>query len=90
MTGAGQALWPILLALKEWGDRYVNPGEPVIFQHVCGAEFHLLTVCAACNEPVRDGELTVTGDPLGGSHDVEGGVVRGTGIAHTVARRANG
>ncbi|MFE5707812.1 winged helix-turn-helix transcriptional regulator [Rhodococcus koreensis] len=68
LTGAGQALWPILLALKEWGDRYVNPGvEPVIFQHVCGAEFHLLTVCAACNEPVRDGELTVTG----GTHPVE-------------------
>lgn len=68
LTDAGQALRPILLALKEWGDRYVNPGaEPVIFQHTCGAEFHLLTVCAACKEPVRDGELTVTG----GTHPVE-------------------
>jgi hypothetical protein len=47
---------------------YVNPGaEPVIFQHTCGAEFQPLTVCAACNEPVRDGELTVTG----GTHPVE-------------------
>ena len=68
LTDAGQALRPILLALKEWGDRYVNPGaEPVIFQHTCGAEFQPLTVCAACNEPVRDGELTVTG----GTHPVE-------------------
>jgi DNA-binding HxlR family transcriptional regulator len=49
LTDAGQALRPILLALKEWGDRYVNPGaEPVIFQHTCGAEFQPLTVCAAC------------------------------------------
>ena len=68
LTDAGQALRPILLALKEWGDRYVNPGaEPVIFQHTCGAEFQPLTVCAACNEPVRDGELTVTG----GTYPVE-------------------
>jgi DNA-binding HxlR family transcriptional regulator len=38
LTDAGQALRPILLALKEWGDRYVNPGaKPVIFQHTCGA-----------------------------------------------------
>ncbi|MFZ0903717.1 MAG: winged helix-turn-helix transcriptional regulator, partial [Mycobacterium sp.] len=52
LTDAGRALQPILLALKEWGDRYVNPSaEPVIFQHTCGADFHPLTVCAACNQP---------------------------------------
>jgi DNA-binding HxlR family transcriptional regulator len=68
LTDAGQALRPILLALKEWGDRYINPGaEPVIFQHACGAEFHPLTVCAACKKPLRDGELSVTG----GTHPVE-------------------
>jgi DNA-binding HxlR family transcriptional regulator len=68
LTNAGRDLQPILVALKEWGDRYVNPGaEPVIFQHTCGADFHPLTVCAACNEPLRDGELTVTG----GTHPVK-------------------
>ena len=62
LTDAGQALRPILLALKEWGDRIRQPrSRPVIFQHTCGAEFQPPTVCAACNEPVRDGELTVTG-----------------------------
>src|SRR6202040_4009687 len=30
----------------------VNPGEePVVFEHTCGAEFHPLTVCAACRGP---------------------------------------
>lgn len=68
LTNAGRDLQPILLALKEWGDRHVNPGaEPVIFQHTCGADFHPLTVCATCKEPLRDGELTVTG----GTHPVE-------------------
>jgi len=62
LTDSGMDLQPILLALKEWGDRYCNPGaEPVIFQHTCGADFHPVTVCAACQEPLRDGELTVTG-----------------------------
>jgi DNA-binding HxlR family transcriptional regulator len=68
LTEAGNELHAILLALKEWGDRHCNPGaEPVVFQHTCGTEFHALTVCAACGEPVGDGELTVTG----GTHPVE-------------------
>jgi DNA-binding HxlR family transcriptional regulator len=68
LTNAGRDLQPILVALNEWGDRHVNPGaEPVIFQHTCGADFHPVTVCAACKEPLRDGELTVTG----GTHPVE-------------------
>jgi hypothetical protein len=47
----------------------VNPGEePVVFEHTCGAEFHPLTVCAACRAPVASGELTVKG----GTHPVQG------------------
>jgi len=62
LTDAGRDLQPILLALKEWGDRHCNPGAvPVIFEHSCGAEFRPLTVCAACRDAVGDGELTVTG-----------------------------
>jgi DNA-binding HxlR family transcriptional regulator len=68
LTDAGKDLQPILLALKEWGDRYCNPGEePVVFHHTCGADFHPMTVCAACRQPLRDGELTVTG----GTHPVD-------------------
>jgi DNA-binding HxlR family transcriptional regulator len=68
LTAAGNELHPILLALKEWGDRHVNPGcEPVLFRHTCGAEFHALTVCAACGEPIGEGDLEVAG----GTHPVE-------------------
>ena len=68
LTDAGEELHPILLALKEWGDRHCNPGaEPVIFRHLCGAEFHPLAVCAACGEPIRAGELKI----VGGTHPVD-------------------
>lgn len=68
LTEAGDALHPILLALKEWGDRHCNPGaEPVIFRHTCGAEFHARTVCEACGEAIRGGDLEV----CGGTHPVE-------------------
>ena len=68
LTEAGGELHPVLLQLKEWGDRHVNPGsEPVIFEHTCGEDFHALTVCEACREPIGDGALTVTG----GTHPVE-------------------
>jgi DNA-binding HxlR family transcriptional regulator len=69
LTEAGRQLRPIVLALKEWGDRQCEPGgEPVVFEHTCGEEFHPLTVCAACRAPVGEGELTVTG----GTHRVKG------------------
>jgi DNA-binding HxlR family transcriptional regulator len=69
LTTAGQQLRPIVLALKEWGDQQRKPGtEPVVFKHTCGAEFHPVTVCAACREPVGEGELTVAG----GTHPVQG------------------
>lgn len=68
LTEVGRELQPILLALKEWGDRHCNPGaEPIVFQHTCGADFHPMTVCAGCGEPIRDGDLTVSG----GTHPVE-------------------
>ena len=68
LTDAGNELHPILLALKEWGDCHCNPGsEPIVFRHSCGAEFHAQTVCEACGEPIRDGDLTV----VGGTHPVQ-------------------
>ena len=69
LTEMGGDLRPIVLAFKEWGDRQLNPGaEPVVFEHSCGAEFHPQTICAACGQPVRPGELIVKG----GTHPVEG------------------
>jgi DNA-binding HxlR family transcriptional regulator len=62
LTESGTELRPIVLALKEWGDRHLNRGsEPVIFAHTCGAEFHARTVCAACGKEADPGELRIIG-----------------------------
>lgn len=50
LTDKGRELMPILLALREWGDRYkADPeGPPVIARHAgCGKELHLTLACAA-------------------------------------------
>jgi DNA-binding HxlR family transcriptional regulator len=65
LTEAGRDLLPVLIALKEWGDRYCRGGEPtVVFEHRCGATLQAHTVCAACGEAVRFEDLRV----VGGSH----------------------
>lgn len=62
LTQAGRELWPVLLALKEWGDRNLNAGaEPVVLTHRCGDEFHPALACKACGHPLDDDELTITG-----------------------------
>jgi DNA-binding HxlR family transcriptional regulator len=69
LTRSGSELRPIVLALKEWGDRHLNCGnEPVIFAHSCGAEFHARTVCAACGKEADPGELRI----IGGTNAVPG------------------
>ena len=63
LTESGRALHTVLLALMEWGDKYVTQGEPpTVWQHECGAELHSKTVCSACGEEVN----AVTPIRLGG------------------------
>jgi DNA-binding HxlR family transcriptional regulator len=62
ITRSGADLGPTVLSLKEWGDRYLNNGgQPVIFAHGCGAEFHARIVCAGCGQEPVAGELRVPG-----------------------------
>ncbi len=52
-TEAGRALAPVLLALMEWGDRYITEGDgPTRFAHDCGAELHPELACAHCHTRV--------------------------------------
>ena len=63
LTESGRALHTVLLALMEWGDKYVTQGEPpTVWRHECGAELHSKTVCSACGEEVH----AVTPIRLGG------------------------
>ena len=59
LTGPGQDLFPILLALREWGERQLHPGEDPVnpVWHKCGAELHTETVCQACRDTVAPEDL---------------------------------
>ena len=57
LTAAGWALMPVLHALREWGDDWLNDDPPMLFDHSCGEIFHPQTHCRACGEPLRRGSL---------------------------------
>lgn len=53
LTEKGLALYPVLLAVREWGDRYLaDPdGPPVLTRHRdCGEEVHVVLRCEAGHE----------------------------------------
>ncbi len=59
LTEKGLDLWPSMLALMRWGDRYTPPagGAPVLLEHRgCGGEVDDHRTCVACGRrlTVRD------------------------------------
>jgi DNA-binding HxlR family transcriptional regulator len=54
LTEKGADLWPVLVALLNWGDRYALKGErPTILQHRgCGGELDDRRRCTACGTDV--------------------------------------
>lgn len=54
LTEKGADLWPVLVALLQWGDRYAIDGErPVILQHRgCGGELDGRRRCTVCGADV--------------------------------------
>jgi DNA-binding HxlR family transcriptional regulator len=87
LTEKGLDLWPALVALMKWGDRYVidaAAGAPTIVEHAgCGGSLDDHLICERCGEPVsvrqaraRPGPGATPGHPLlrrrGGSGAVAG------------------
>lgn len=51
LTEKGLDLWPVLMALRAWGDKWMAPeGGPSfdIHHHDCGGELDVKVDCAAC------------------------------------------
>jgi DNA-binding HxlR family transcriptional regulator len=57
LTGAGNELRPILLALGEWGDRWTDEHTRARYVHECGHELELRHTCAACGGEVTGLDL---------------------------------
>jgi DNA-binding HxlR family transcriptional regulator len=52
LTDKGRDLWPVLTAMRQWGDRYAAPnGPPLRVTHkACGAVTEAVLVCSSCGE----------------------------------------
>jgi DNA-binding HxlR family transcriptional regulator len=55
LTESGHELYPVFLAMKEWGDRWLgDEGQTVILHHeLCNQISHPRMTCDQCGEPVR-------------------------------------
>jgi DNA-binding HxlR family transcriptional regulator len=52
LTEKGQDLWPVLTALRQWGDRWAAPdGPPVLLEHTrCGELVDAVYRCSECGD----------------------------------------
>jgi len=65
LTDKGRDLWPVLTAMRQWGDRYAAPdGPPIEVTHLgCGATAPAVLVCGACGEPVGPRDVRAAPGP---------------------------
>ena len=74
MTTKGRDLWPILNALRQWGDKHAAPhGPPLKMVHkACGRLTEPVLTCSHCGERINSRD--VRGIP--GPGDLDGLVER--------------
>lgn len=58
LTEAGRDLYPVIVALRQWGDRHRSgaDGPPLRVEHRCGQVLDAALVCRECGEEVRAGQ----------------------------------
>jgi DNA-binding HxlR family transcriptional regulator len=52
LTQAGRELFPVMLALREWGDKWAVACPLTATRHACGHLLEVDRVCRHCGEPV--------------------------------------
>ena len=65
LTPKGRDLWPVLTAMRQWGDEHAAPdGPPLEVVHdACGSVSHLVMVCDACGHRVGPRDVHVVPGP---------------------------
>lgn len=65
LTDKGRDLWPVVMALMEWGDRYDAPdGPPTLVEHRdCGGTVNARLRCERCGAEVTVREVTARPGP---------------------------
>src|SRR5258708_115643 len=65
LTQAGLALYPVILALMSWGDKYLagDAGPPLVVEHSCGHGLRGEGGWGGCGEPVTASKTRPVGAP---------------------------
>ena len=65
LTGKGRDLWPVLTAMRQWGDRYAAPdGPPLQMIHKdCGNNAEAVMTCSCCGERIGAGDVRAAAGP---------------------------
>jgi DNA-binding HxlR family transcriptional regulator len=74
LTEKGLDLWPVIVELMQWGDRYAAPaaGPPIVIRHKdCGGVLGERRICTRCGQPL--GVRDVRGEAGPGASQPDGG-----------------
>lgn len=65
LTEAGLELYPVIMALRDWGDRHLAPdGPPLDYRHRgCGGNATVRLVCERCTAPLTARDVVVAVGP---------------------------
>jgi DNA-binding HxlR family transcriptional regulator len=66
LTSKGLDLWPVIVELLRWGDRYAAPaaGPPIVLRHKdCGGELGGHRICTRCGELLEVGDVRAEAGP---------------------------
>jgi DNA-binding HxlR family transcriptional regulator len=65
LTDKGRDLWPVLTAMRQWGDRHAAPGGPPveIVHKACGHVAEVVSTCSACGEPIGARDVRAVAGP---------------------------
>jgi DNA-binding HxlR family transcriptional regulator len=65
LTAKGRDLWPIVTAMRQWGDKYAAPdGPPLRVVHKrCNKTTEAIMTCSACGEPLTARDVRAVGGP---------------------------
>lgn len=65
LTDKGRDLWPVVTAMRQWGDRWAAPdGPPIEIVHEsCGQVVQVVPTCSFCGERLDHRDVRVVSGP---------------------------
>jgi DNA-binding HxlR family transcriptional regulator len=60
LTDTGRDLWPVLTAMRQWGDQHGRPDGPIRMAHAhCQAPASTVIICESCGDQLSHSDVTM-------------------------------